>query len=659
MKPVVCALSIGRLSEVIRSAMNQMKAEVSFLVYDSLLNECTKRLPEELDIVDVFVSSGYNAETLKKLVDRPVITIEPSVYDILLALSKAKNMDDNPIIIPFGNDYVKPLSEIENILSVNIIQRGYVEIEELNRIIMEEKEKGRRCVIGSGLACELAEKQGMDSVFLYPQESIQAFLQIAVDLALSLNSEILKRKRLETIIERTQRGIVFVNQDGIISICNPEAERYFGALEEQLAGKNILDFLDDIGLEGILNIREEKTNIFAKIRDTRYVISAIPIFSKGMLENILFFIENVASIQKTDRQIRRAEMTQRGFVAKHSFSVYNTKSKKFENMLQTARQYALSDEAIVILGETGSGKEMLAQSIHNYSSRRNNAFVAVNCATINENLLESELFGYAEGAFTGAKKGGKEGYFEMAHRGTIFLDEIGEISPALQTKLLRVIQEKELLRVGGTKMIPFDARILTATNRDLWEMVQNRQFREDLYYRLNVLELEIPPLREHCEDIVPLFLMFFSRQNTALARCIESDSMHLESILKAYSWPGNIREMENFVKGISILASARNMGAVDILDFIRESLEKRIMRQEKQATACAAAPYRENSINTDSGRSAEIAGGAGNLKGKSLEYEYMQIQAALKETDGKYTAAAKYLGISRSTLWRKLKEFEN
>lgn len=657
MKPVVCALSIGRLSEVIRQAMNQMEADVAFLVYDSLLNESTQKLPEELDIVDVFVSSGYNAETLKKLVDRPVITIEPSVYDILLALSKAKTMDDQPIIIPYGNDYLKPLLEIENILSIRIVQKSYIEIEDLNRIIIEEKEKGRKCVIGSGLACDLAEKHGMKSIFLYPQESIQSFLQIAVDLALSLNSEILKRKRLETIIDRTQRGIVFVDHEGLISICNPEAERYFGALEEQLAGKNILDFLDDMELEGILHIREEKKNIYAKIKDIRCIISAIPIFSKGALENILFFIENVEAIQKTDRQIRRAEMVQRGFVAKHSFSAYDTKSKRFEDMLQTARQYALSDEAIVILGETGSGKEMLAQSIHNYSSRRNNAFVAVNCATINENLLESELFGYAEGAFTGAKKGGKEGFFEMAHKGTIFLDEIGEISLSLQTKLLRVIQEKELLRVGGTKMIPFDARILTATNRDLWEMVQQKQFREDLYYRLNVLELEIPPLREHSEDILPLFLLFLARQNPYLAEQAGYNSMNLESILKAYSWPGNIREMENFVKGICILTLARNMDIREFLGFVQENLEKRILRQDETGKLCVSNQEDKDGdmVNTSA---ALLSAGDGRLKGKALEYEYYQIQDMLKSTGGNYTQAARRLGISRSTLWRKLKMFE-
>ena len=324
-------------------------------------------------------------------------------------------------------------------------------------------------------------------------------------------------------------------------------------------------------------------------------------------------------------------------MAKYRFSDYDSRSPLFEQMIKTAQKFALSDDNVVILGETGAGKEVLAQSIHNHSRRANNPFVAVNCSAISESLLESELFGYDEGAFTGARKGGKQGYFEVAHKGTIFLDEIGELSLPLQSKLLRVIQERQLIHVGGSKVINFDARVIAATNRNLWELVQQKSFREDLYYRLAVLELELPPLRRRQEDIVPLFVGFIVRKNSLLAARLEDRKAEIEQLLCRHDWPGNVRELENFAK--MLMATAEPDGSVDnFVALMRYEIERR--RRRAASVETPKAPQAAPDARGD-------------------ESEYGRICSALVACEGNYTRAAAMLGMSRVTLWRHLKAYQN
>lgn len=233
----------------------------------------------------------------------------------------------------------------------------------------------------------------------------------------------------------------------------------------------------------------------------------------------------------------------RGHIAKHYFDDIIHESEVVKRTIDIAKSYSDVDSNILIIGETGTGKEMYSQSIHNHSSRKNKPFVAINCAALPESLLESELFGYAEGAFTGAMKGGKQGIFELAHQGTLFLDEIGEISPSLQSRLLRVLQEREVMRIGDDKVIPVDVRIIAATNKNLLEMVKNNEFREDLYYRLSVLDLHLPSLREYKDDI-PLLVHHFVRSFTKNEPVqITDEAMER---LKQEQWEGNIRQLQNF-----------------------------------------------------------------------------------------------------------------
>src|SRR5690625_1179420 len=266
-------------------------------------------------------------------------------------------------------------------------------------------------------------------------------------------------------------------------------------------------------------------------------------------------LQDVTGIQEMESKIRK-KIHLRGHIAKYRFNHIITRSELVKSTIDTAKSYSKVDSNVLIIGETGTGKEMYAQSIHNQSYRKNKPFVAINCAALPENLLESELFGYAEGAFTGAMKGGKQGIFELAHQGTLFLDEIGEVSAKLQSRLLRVLEEREVMRIGDDKVIPVHVRIIAATNKNLLKMVKDNLFREDLYYRLSVLDLYLPPLRAYKEDIPLLTNYFIEKFSTEWAIKI-TDGAYKK--LSEQNWDGNIRQLQNFCERWSVLCKNKTV----------------------------------------------------------------------------------------------------
>ena len=618
-----------------------MNLSAEFTFREILMQEGTTP-PKDWKNFDVFLSSGYNAKVLKEKIDKPIITIEPGISDILLALSKAVVYDETPVLISFQMDF-SVLKSIEMLLAVKMIVEPYTKTDqEVMDIILKHKSAGRKCIVGSGMVCDLAEKAGMQSVFLYAEESLVKYIKIAADLAVSIQTETFKNVQLASILNNSNSGILFADNTGMVFQCNPSVAKYLNHPIKEIVGRSIAGLLPADLVNDILTTTKTQ-NIICQIDNNHYVIKVIPISSMTVITNFLLYIDDVHSVQKAERDIRRETLIQKGFIAKNTFREYHTDNSEFKRLLSIAKKVALSDESVVILGETGVGKELLAQSIHNYSKRASKAFVAVNCASISENLLESELFGYNEGAFTGAKKGGKEGLFEMAHLGTIFLDEIGEIGPALQIKLLRVIQEKQVLRIGGTKLIPFDARIIVATNRNLWEQVQHGKFREDLYYRLNVLELEIPPLRNHPEDIINLFAVFMEEfAPHGILSMLRPYLNDIERTLCSYDWPGNVRELENFVR-MMVVFLEKGDDADLIIDRINDTISKKLLRLQGNDKNAPTAVSRNAGVSR---------------QGSFICDQEQEIQRVLKICRGNYSKAAQMLGIHRVTLWRKLKQFE-
>ena len=346
------------------------------------------------------------------------------------------------------------------------------------------------------------------------------------------------------------------------------------------------------------------------------------------LEELEFLVKKAFSSHQLEEENK--ELKQELFRERYDQGHLIAQSSKMKELLKTVDKIAASNASVLIEGESGTGKELIARRIHELSPRRQHPFIAVHCAALTDTLLSSELFGHEKGSFTGATDR-KKGRFERAHQGSLFLDEIGEITQDTQVKLLRVLQEGEFERVGGTKTIKVDVRLIAATNKTLLNEVQQKKFREDLYYRINVIYLKVPPLRERKEDIAPLVDAFIRQYATANAKQIRGIEKSALEILVAYDWPGNIRELKNIVERMIVLSSGNMLTLEQIPDDIR-------LGGGDLAGSRGTAPHQ------------------GVIKISDAEKE--MIRNALLENKGNKSIAAEKLGISRRTLYRKLEEYK-
>ncbi|MDD2497986.1 MAG: sigma 54-interacting transcriptional regulator [Desulfitobacteriaceae bacterium] len=368
------------------------------------------------------------------------------------------------------------------------------------------------------------------------------------------------------------------------------------------------------------------------------IASSIPIIQDGQVIGVFahsVFLDILDAKEMIENLLSQINMYKREIStfhqAKYSFDDLIGSSQEFIKLIKIARQIAKHpDTTVLITGESGTGKELLANSIHNRSSRSSRPFIRVNCTAIPENLLETELFGYEEGAYTGAKKRGKPGKFELAQGGTIFLDEIGEMSFVMQSKLLTVLQEYEVERVGGSRPIILDVRVIAATNRDLNQMVTEGAFRQDLYFRLNVFHLEMIPLRAHKEDIAILIEHFLKKFNVRLRVDIKGISDKTIKSLEHYQWPGNVRELENVMERAMIIADMEGSSMLSRrhFGFLNTAFDVPVSLNQTQ-----------------------------DLKTITQDFERQVIKRAMQEANNDILTAAKLLSIDRTTLYRKLKKY--
>ncbi|MGE4283939.1 MAG: sigma 54-interacting transcriptional regulator, partial [Clostridia bacterium] len=431
-----------------------------------------------------------------------------------------------------------------------------------------------------------------------------------------------KTERFKTVLDFSLEGIISYDSIKHITIVNKMTEKILKPAQPILPGQTIHSSPIPQDFKQHLMSDKEYINEIIKIDDSMITFNKANIVVKESVIGSVVTFQEVKGIQDLESRIRK-QIYSRGHVAKSRFYDIVGDSDVLRESIATAKRYSITHSNILLVGDSGTGKEIFSQSIHNYSLRKSGPFVAVNCAALPENLLESELFGYADGAFTGAVKGGKPGFFELAHNGTIFLDEIGEIPIKLQAKLLRIIQEKEVIRLGDSKVIPVNIRLISATNKNLEDLVETGIFREDLFFRLNVLCMTLPSLHERREDI-PLLAEYFFQINYPHIKLADS----AKSILMAYEWPGNIRQLFNICERLAVLSDSSLITEKDV----------------------------RHVFNLQENRHKSDFSTIRSMKSKDTEKE--RILKILYATKYNRKDAARLLCMDRSTLWRKMKEYK-
>ena len=577
---------------------------------------------------DLVITSGAHLEMINKdyyeltyLV--PFYPLRFTEADVIKSMVQSKKFG-RKIMLMYLPEEDYDFKIYENILDIEMKRVIFSTLEEAEKLMMEYYHKGFNVVIGTSSICEIASKKGIDHVLVYSKDSLKLEIIKAYQFAATRNKMLNYSKVKDAVLLHSGSPIFILDESHRIIDTNFDGIRYVKKTNKnEVLGEKIEELIS-------LKIEDNLSDPLVIENDSEQIVIE-PIINGANSKTYLVVVKGGTIRLSKNRQEKTLN-------SKYKFTNIIHTSQPMKKVILKAKQYAQTDAPLLITGDSGTGKELIAHSVHQFSNRRSQPFLPVNCSAIPENILESELFGYEEGAFTGARKGGKPGFFEMAQHGTIFLDEFGEIPLETQTKLLRVLQEKEVIRLGGKNVIPLDVRVITATNKSLVNLVKKGSFREDLYYRINVLQIQVPSLRERKEDI-PLILNHLlnkygmdSQQSNYLVNVAAN-------LLLAHNWPGNVRELENFAQRFCALNSV-SQTTFDLVKTFKDILfeffdQKNLFTDEVVDT--------EEQISEHSPDHSER--------------EKLKIMKVLLETNGNKNKTALQLGMSRTTLWRKMKQY--
>nr|WP_321306307.1 sigma 54-interacting transcriptional regulator [uncultured Sphaerochaeta sp.] len=574
---------------------------------------------------DIIVARGITAQAIAH--QKPSVHVVPialSSADLLSALAKAKKMNSTAHIGVVTNEQLCDQELISTLVGQPVTIFQVTDEKDVKIGLEHLARKGCTIFVGGLTMCRLCEEQQFAHVHVKSgyQAVVHAVAE-AVAAARSLERAQTRGNLLGTLLNNAAYALLAINSSATIIAANRQAEQLFGTTS--LLGKQLMEVYQ--GGKWDLTLKAGKKEILVPIAGKQFLVTQQPISMDEETSGFLFTFQNTEAIQQTEHMIR-TELSRKGLVAKYTFSNIVTQNAQMIALVEKARRFSQVPGAVLLLGETGTGKELFAQSIHNASPRASQPFVAVNCAALPEQLLESELFGYTEGAFTGASKGGKPGLFELAHKGTIFLDEIAEMPIVVQAKLLRVLQEREVRRVGADMVVPVDVRVISAANSNILQKVQDGSFRLDLFYRISLLSLMLIPLRDRPEDIGLLFSHFvtqYCERHGLNGININADALEM---LGQFYWPGNIRELRNAAERLAILHTSDRVGIREIeqLDIGSTGLYLDTKETEKPK------PKKKKRSDHDL-------------------YEQFLSSGLTREE------FAKEVGISRTTLWRKFSRF--
>ena len=580
---------------------------------------------------DVIVSRGGTAAALKaRNVLMPVVEIPVTSSDIAFSIRKAiERHGEMPIGVVGTVNTIRGVHFMKEKFSVPVtpFTTASVNIRDLIDGMERAVANGCRLILAGHNTCHYCEEHGIPAGLIYSSvESVFLAITEAKRCANVSQTEKENSMIFRGVVDHVFEGIIAVDKDNNIRTFNPAAAHLLHRKTQDVIGQPVSRALPEGRLSAILSGNQPLTNEIVRMGGDNFVLNSAPIVQDGQRLGTLVTFQAAQSITNAENRLRD-RLRVSGHVARYHFNDILGDSLAIRMAIRQAQRFARVDSNILLMGETGTGKELFAQSIHNESERATGPFVAVNCASIPENLMESELFGYESGAFTGASKTGKAGLFEAAHEGTIFLDEVSEIPVQLQSRLLRVIQEREVRRIGANRVIPINVRIICATNRDLQEMVRKGNFREDLYYRLKVLSIHLPPLRNREGDMALIMQHYISYYAQKFGKGHIQLSPEAVQHISEYSWPGNIREIRNISEQLTVLCEGEQITGEDV------------------STVLHLSHVSQRSFSLQNGADPTLSG----LQKRQI-IEVLSRASSRKE-------AAEMLGISKTTLWRKCKEF--
>lgn len=580
---------------------------------------------------EIIIARAETARTLKhSTLQVPIVEVPITISDLIHAIEAVKETTrpsgaENggaggrarvpDIAVVCFPTMVYDLEWLGRLLGVTLHKYLIVNADEVERAVLSARDAGNDSVIGGGISIKFAQKHGFPSALIpMGKEAILLAAQHAQQIKAAMDLARERNILINTVFENAYEGIVTIDAKRHVTSFNPTAERLTKISRAAALGARIDTIWPSLELDASAKSDARDADHIVEIGDTRLVCFKAPIVVNHDVIGAVATFQEAARIEKMEAAIRKKTYA-KGHLANYTFRDIIGSSRAIMEAIDVARDYANARFSVLILGETGTGKEVFAQSIHNASRSAEGPFVAINCASLPGQILESELFGYVAGAFTGASRDGKPGLFEVAHNGTIFLDEIGEMDYANQGRLLRFLQEKTVRRLGSDRNIPVNVRIISATNKDLETLVREKSFREDLFYRLNVLSFTLPSLRERASDIGRFADYFLDKYAKERERQLKIDPA-ARKILESFPWPGNVRQFENFVARMVITSKS-----------------DRIDKEQVESMLAYRRPVVED------------------------EPKVRQIKRALAESGGKYLEAAAILGVDRSTLWRWLKHY--
>ena len=630
MKDILIIAPYGELYEICKNviAKNNFK-NIDVVEADTDGKTDFKELVESKKPIVIISRGGVYRKIKEMFSSVAVVEMRIEAYDILYSLKDVFELNEKVAVLGVDN-ITYGFDILQNMKNINIVKINREQGEEVTAVIRRCMEQGIKTFMGDARVLKACNEMGVRSFLIRSSEfSVLNSIEKAKEILRIIKAQIESSQRYGALMDCMHDGVIATDEENRIVTYNSIAEDILGIKKKDFIGKKIDEVLANTKNDNLFIGSEPIYDVIRRINGSSVTFTQIPIKVLDEHKGYVSVFQDVKKLQKFEQKVRK-QLLGKGFEAKYNFEDIVYCSEAMEKSISKAKKFSLYDSTILIHGKSGVGKELFAQSIHNHSRRRNGPFVALNCGALPESIIESELFGYEEGAFTGSKKGGRAGVFEMAHRGTIFLDEISEIPLHIQSQLLRVIQEREIMRLGDNKVIPLDIRIICASNKDLKAMVAEGKFREDLFYRINTLSFSIPPLKDRHGDIKLLSEYYLKKYSDKYGKDIVGISDDAMEYLMKNEFKGNVRELQNVIERAVILCDEKYIS--------KEYFTEELYEKESQVAESTA----ENMLFEQM------------LSLKDLEKEY--INYVFEKQGGAVKKICDILKIDRSTLWRKMKE---